>query len=111
MAIPNVGHVLNGWMKYRKVTTITQTVVNHQTVDTPSIAIVRMSIQPLPSQIVNRKPEQQRSWKWWSIWIKKGPLYKIDDIITVDDIDYKIGVINDWTEGGYQSYEAIEDYQ
>lgn len=111
MPIPKVGGALKGWMKLRLVTNIVQTVVAHQTVNTPSTTTLRMNKQPMPSEKVNRKPEYQRSWKWWTILIKGGLLFNIDDKFTVDGIDFKIEVVGDWTEGGYQFYEAIEGYQ
>lgn len=110
MAIPNVGHVLNGWMKQKSVTTIVKSVVDHEVVETPTVTIMRMNIQPMPPQKVARKVDSQREWKWWTIYIKKGPLLKIDDIITVDSVDYRIESVHDWTEGGFQHYEAIEGF-
>lgn len=111
MAIPNVSRALRGWMKNRSVVIITKNVVNHLTVETSAPAVtIKMNIQPMPQENVNRKPEDQRSWKWWSIWIQHGPLLKVDDKITVDDKTYRIEVVGDWTEGGYQFYEAVEDY-
>lgn len=111
MSIPNVSGALIGWMKSRSVVVITKGIVDHQVVETAAPAVnIKINTQPMPQKKVNRKPEEQRSWKWWSIWIQHGPLLNVDNKITVDDKTYRIEVVGDWTEGGYQNYEAVEDY-
>lgn len=111
MGIPNVSGALRGWMTTRSVVVITKSIVNFQVVETPAPAVsMKMNIQPMPPEKVNRKPEEQRGWKWWTIWVQHGPLLKVDDKITVDSKTYRIEVVKDWTEGGYQEYEAVEDY-
>lgn len=82
MPVPYLGNVLKGWAKKTKITVITQTVVDHETVESKSDNVYLANFQPMPAAKVNRKPEEQRTWKWWSVIIKdKTVLFSTDDII------------------------------
>lgn len=111
MPIPNVSGALRGWTKRRTVRLITKSVINHQTVETDSGPLtMSVLVQPMPSQQIDRKPEDQRAWKWWSIWIRFGAQLKPDDKIIIDGITYRVENFINWLEGGYQQLEAVEDY-
>lgn len=100
-----------GWTETKTVTVVTKTVVNHRVSESESDKTVDISLQPMPPERVARKPEEQRSWKWWSLWIREGrQSLKIDDIITVDGTPYRIAVVSDWSAAQYQNYEAVEGY-
>ena len=90
---------------------ITKTVVNHLTKQIAEDIMIDIMVQPLQPEKVNRKPEEQRAWKWFSIVTKASnrPL-KIDDQVSVNGISYRIDSIQPWSEAGYRRYEATEDY-
>ena len=113
MAVPQMAGALRGWVKPTTINIITQTVVNHKTVDTPSTVKLKINFQPMPAATVNRKPEEQRTWIWWSIIIRdRTTLLKTDDIIVrPDGLRFKIQSAKDWRESGFSKYEAIEDYE
>ena len=110
MRVPYMGKTLKGWTQKTNIKKVTQTIVNHKTVETESPITLKCNFQPMPAAKVNRKPEEQRTWKWWSIIVTEGELLKTDDIIIKDSVRYKIESVNNWTESGFQKYEAIEDY-
>lgn len=111
MAVPYLAGALKGWTTKTSVILITQSVVNHQTTEAETATILDINRQPVPAARVNQKPEEQRTWKWWSFIIKQGPLLKTDDIIIIDSIRYRIKSSSNWSESGFTKYEAIEDYQ
>jgi hypothetical protein len=111
MAVPYLAGALKGWTTKTSVTTIVQTVVNHQTVETETATTLDINRQPMPAAKVNKKPEEERTWKWWSFIVKQGPLLKSNDKIVIDSITYRIMSANNWSESGFTKYEAIEDYQ
>ena len=113
MSVPNMNRTLKGWIKSTVVKIITQSVVNHQTVEVEVDATLKINFQPIPPAQVNRKPEEQRTWIWWSIIIKdKTTLLKTDDvIIRASGQRFRIQSANDWRESGFSKYEAIEDYE
>jgi hypothetical protein len=110
MPVPYLANALNGWTKKKTCQVVTKTVVNHKVLKSTSNVILDINIQPVPMTQVEKKPADQRSWKWWSIIVKKGPLLKTDDKVIVDSITYNIMKVGNWSESGFQKYEAIEDY-
>jgi hypothetical protein len=113
MPVPYLGNALKGWTKNANITVITQTVVDHETVESESAFSYPANFQPMPAAKVNRKPEEQRTWKWWSIIIQdKNFLMKTDDIIQDSaGRKFRIEQANDWRESGFTKYEAVEDYE
>ena len=111
MAVPYLGNALNGWTKKIPCKIVTQTVVNHKTQENENDVILDKNIQPIPQTKVDRKPEGQRTWKWWNLLIRNGQLLKIDDVVIINNKRFRIQSIGDWSESGFQNYEAIEDYQ
>lgn len=110
MAVPYMGKTLKGWTRNTDIKKVTQTIVNHKTVEAEVAIVLKCNFQPMPAAKVNRKPEEQRTWIWWSIIVTEGELLKTDDVIIKDSIRYRIQSVNNWTESGFQKYEAIEDY-
>lgn len=109
--IPKVNGALRGWLKTYVLNKILKTVVNHLPTETFEEYAVKMNIQPMPSEKVNRKPEEQRAWIWYSIWMNKNVELYIDDIIVIKDKRYKVQSKTRWDEAGYYSFEATEDFE
>lgn len=111
MPIPNVSGALRGWTKPRAIRFVTKSVVNHLVQQTAEVITLDMMLQPLQPEKLRRKPEEQRSWKWYSILVKaSGRELKPDDQIVIDGIAYRIDSRQPWAEAGYRRYEATEDY-
>ena len=110
MAVPYMKKTLNGWVKNTNVVIITKSIVDYEEVETETATTLKINKQPVPQTKVDRKPESQREWKWWSFIIQGETLLKVDDIIIVDSIRYRIENISNWSESGFTKYEAIEDY-
>lgn len=112
MSVPYLGGALKGWTQKTSIKIITQTVVNHETVESESDVSLPVNFQPMPAAKVNRKPEEQRTWKWWSIKIMdRTILLKTDDIvISSTGKRFRIEEAGDWRSAGFTNYEAVEDY-
>jgi hypothetical protein len=111
MSVPYLGNALRGWVKLKEVYITEKKVVNHQTVTTETKIRLKINKQPTPRTVVNRKPEEQRSWKWWNILVQNGRLLNIDDKIKIDNKKYVVMSIADWSESGFQNYETIEAFE
>ena len=111
MSVPIVSGAFRGWTKRREVRIVTKTVVDHLVQSIAQIVMMDIMIQPLQPEKINRKPEEQRSWKWFSIIMKARNIeLPIDSQVWVDGIAYKIESRQPWTEAGYRRYEATQDY-
>ena len=113
MPVPYVGNAIKGWTRKTNIKIVTQSVVDFKTVESTTDAKLDINFQPMPAWSVNRKPEEQRTWKWWSIIIKNASVnLNTDDIIIKPSGQrFRIQSGNDWTESGFSKYEAIEDYE
>ena len=113
MPVPYVGNAIKGWTRKTNIKIVTQSVVDFKTVESTTDAKLDINFQPMPAWSVSRKPEEQRTWKWWSIIIKNTSvnLNTDDIIIRPSGQRFRIQSGNDWTESGFSKYEAIEDYE
>jgi hypothetical protein len=107
---PQMKGCLKGWVKKKTITSYTKDVIDYQTVLTATTMTAWVNWQPMPSEKVNKKPEEQRAWKWHQIVIDNSIILKIDDWITIDDKNFNIMEISDWSMSGFYNYEAIEGY-
>lgn len=113
MPVPYLAGAVKGWTRKTQVKIITQTVVDHEVVPVELDGKYNINLQPSPPATVNRKPEEQRTWKWWSIILRdKKVLLKTDDkMISPSGKVFKIQSATDWRPSGFSKYEAIEDYE
>lgn len=110
--MPNVSGALRGWTEPLTVMVVSRTVVDHRPVETATTAILRGSLRPMPAQEVARKPEEQRSWRWWRLLTTAGAaLLKIDDALVVDGHNYRVQSVQRWDRCGYRRYDLLQDYQ
>lgn len=111
MPVPYLAGALKGWTKKTTVKIVTKSVVDHEVSESTSTVTLDINKQPMPAWKVNKKPEDQRTWIWWSFIIQKpSVLLKTDDIVTIDSTNYRIMAGNNWVDSGFQKCEAIEDY-
>ncbi len=114
MKTPYLGGALKGWTAKIPVLIVTKTVVDHQVTEIPVQAVLDINYQPMPASQVNRKPEEQRTWLWWTFIIKgKVPstLLKVDDVVTIGTKIFRVqSGLHDWTTSGFSICEAIEDF-
>ena len=113
MPVPYLGNALKGWTRKTTIKVITQTVVDHEVSTTLIDKVFNVNFQPSPSAKVERKPESQRTWKWWSVILKdKTYLFKTDDIfIDAYGQRFKVQSATDWRTSGFTKYEVIEDFE
>lgn len=112
MPVPQLQGAVKGWTRMTTVEIQTQSVVNHKTVEIFQNVTRPMNFQPMPPAQVARKPEEQRTWTWWSVIIRdRTLLLKTDDKI-VDSYGrtFRVEKANDWRTSGFTKYEAVEDY-
>jgi hypothetical protein len=112
MPVPFLGRALRGWTRSTTINLVTKTVVDYEVEESEIPTTLQANFQPMPAAQVNRKPEEQRTWKWWSIIVKdKTVLFQTDDVITdAEGTRFRIEKANDWRESGFTKYEAVEDY-
>lgn len=64
-------------------------------------------LQPMPAQKVDRKPEDLRNWKWWTMYTEQR--LDADDVVQdADGLQFKIQSREDWRKAGFFKYELAE---
>lgn len=63
-----------------------------------------------PQQLM-MKPEGQRDWKWHTLYMNGEPKLKVDDIIVIQNMKYRVMQKRDNSEYSCVEYELLEDYQ
>jgi hypothetical protein len=114
MAVPYLAGALKGFTKNRTIKIIAKTPApgGKRVYSVVAEDEYQINIQPTAARTVDRKPQEERSWSWWSIILKDNTVYFANGTRFVDEYgkQYKIQSGRDWRESGFTKYEAIEDY-
>jgi hypothetical protein len=110
--MPNMANTLNGWETSITLVKITQNIVDGDLV-TSEQKISFMGVwQALKDEILELKPEGQRSWSWYWIHAKSGTLnLNTADKIIYQGKRYKVMQRKDYSLNGYVEYQVVEDYE
>lgn len=105
---PNVSSAFFNWTESVQMKIIRSGVSDFEPDDTV-VAVVEFEavIQPLHAKIIQRKPEDQRAWKWWEMWSTTH----IQTNTTIQDPDgvvYRVQSTQDWSQGGFYHSELTE---
>src|SRR4030042_1960112 len=106
----NMRGCLRGWVKKKTVVTYTFQTVDFEQVWIPTDYEVWVNYQPMPAQRVDKKPEEERQWIWWQLVIDSSLKLKIKDWVVIDEKNFQIMEISDWSMSGFYGYEAIESF-
>ena len=109
MSMPNVRNVLKGWTKRQTAYVIRKQNVDFEVVELIENKPLRIMAVPMPPEKVMKKPEGQRSWKWFTVFTYSSLKLNTDDKIIADKT-YLIMSKSDWSESGFLSYDCIETF-
>ena len=112
MGIPNVAGAIRGWTKKRQIERVVKANVDGFVQEVREfVGRFAIHIQPMPEQEVDRKPAEQRAWRWWECWIDASKIeLSIDDRVLIAGTGYRVKGKSDWVSGGFRHYQLIEDY-
>lgn len=63
-----------------------------------------------PRQLM-MKPEGQRTWKWSRLHMLPNQRLKLDDIVKISEVKYRVMSSVDQSEYGFIEYDIVEDYE
>lgn len=107
---PNMRHALEGWVRKKSIVTYRKTIVDYETVLIPTDYIAWINYQPMPPQRIDKKPEEERAWVWWDIYMDNSLELKIKDWIVIDDKNFQIMARHNWSLSGFYHYECVESF-
>lgn len=105
---PNVSSVFLNWTSAVQMKVITITPVDFEAQEnTLAVPILEMVIQHMSPQKVDRKPENERRWRWLDAWCKDK--IEIDtQLQDPDRIEYRVQSVSDWSQGGFWHAELVQ---
>ena len=110
--LPQMGGILPAWQNTMKLKKVTETIVDFESVKTTVDFVFEGVFQPMPAREISHKPEGERNWKWWSLWVRPGMSIKNGDIIEdFNGLKFKVEKNTDWSQAGYIKYDLVEDYK
>ena len=108
MSFPNVAEALWGLTEPAQFKVATRVPVEYEASETMAPPVWFDGIlQPLKSYRLLIKPEGERRWKWFQLWARQE-LALGDTVEAYDGKTYKVMSKEDWSQGGYFSYELTE---
>ena len=69
---------------------------------------VRVPFSPAQLAI---KPEGERTWRLSKLYCLPNLWVKLDDIIEIREVKYRVIAVTDYSEYGYLEYDLHEDYR
>lgn len=106
--IPNVMSALNNWTTPVQMRLVSRVAVDFEAVENVlAINGFEAVMEPMPSQKVDRKPEGERSWKWWEVW-STTKLVTDDVVQDQDGLQFRVQSVTDWSQAGYYEYSMVQ---
>ena len=110
MTLPDVSGALFGWETATTFKLITKTVADHEVDETFVSNKFQGVFQPSSWQQIVIKPEGQRTWRWWSLITQQN--LNLDDIVLdSNNVEYRVMMKHDYSQGGYYAYDLTEGFR
>lgn len=105
-----MGEAFAEWSEATTFTLIDKTVVDHQIAETPKPVEFDMLLVPMKAQQVDRKPEGQRAWRWWT-GISEYELKIDDEVVDEDGLHFRVQEKDNYKIAGFYVYGLIEAFK
>jgi hypothetical protein len=110
--LPDVSAAVNNFLQKITINTITKENVDGRIQETLKQNIEIMAAkQPYKPQEKDIREEGYRSWRWFRIDVDRDLGLKLDDIIILKNIQYRVMSSFDASEYGFITYIVCEGYQ
>ena len=110
--LPNVSDTLTGWEVDIYAVFVKQSMIDGEIINQDIIKKISGTLQPLKAEEVDLKPEGQRAWQWYDIHVKSVyPVLRVEQKIKVNNTDYKIMAVKDYSLYGYVEYHVVRNYE
>lgn len=111
MSLPKIQFALNCWQEPITMTKVTQSIVDHQTVNTKELITFKGVVQPLTAEALKIKPLETRSWEWLMIHTRTAVELSTNDLVELDGKKYKVMFDKNYSRNGYYEYHLVKDYE
>ena len=110
--MPQMNTTLNGWQAPLQLVRITQSTTDGDVNTTEQLITFQGVWQPLRDEVLQSKPEGQRSWSWYWIHAVAGTLnLNTADKVVFNGERYKVMEKKDYSLNGFVEYHVVRDYE
>lgn len=105
---PQVSSVFLNWLETVQMKVISKQPVDFELQeDVLAVPTLDMVLQAMSPKEVQRKPENERIWKWWDGWTTT--LVEADAVLQdPDGVEFRVTAVNDWSQGGFYKVDMVE---
>lgn len=106
--MPRMGSVVAGWGSMVQMKVIRQRAADFEVADDVlAVETIYMQITVMKARDVDRKPEGERIWKWWS-GITTSTVGKDTILQDPEGIEYRVADTRDWSQAGLFLCDLVE---
>lgn len=109
--LPQMGGALQSWLLAMQFTLVAK-IVNGEflVVETPTNFNFRGVWQVFTPEMLQIKPEAERSWKWFMVHADPSLILATDDVVNYRGTQYRVMEKLNYNEYEYVQYNLIEDF-
>lgn len=106
--MPQLQTVLLNWTSAVQMKVIQKKAVDFELEeDVVAVPGIEMMITPMSPQKIARKPENERTWKFWEGW--STVRIELDAVIQdPDGLQFRVQSVHDWSQAGFFEYELVQ---
>lgn len=109
MSFPDLSDAFWDWTDTVTFKVISTVIADYEVTETAVNAdLFQGVLEPLSAQALKILPENQRTWKFWTLWTT----YRLQPGQVVQDgqgLQYRVMQAADWTRGGHFQYQLSQD--
>lgn len=109
--LPNLSTAVGAWSSKISFAVVGKRQQDFETVETLIPKTAYGMFQPMRPQLLNIKPEGERSWRWQELYVSPSCELSVDDIVVFDRVRYRVMSKQDFSYYGFVRYELLQDYQ
>jgi hypothetical protein len=108
--LPQMGSALQGWFQPMNFVLVVKSTVAYQAYEVGESFTYRGVIQPLQNKDLVLKPLGQQAWSWFMLHSDPGLTLNVDEVVTYQNVQYRVMGTKDYSIYNYRYYELIQDY-
>ena len=105
---PQLQNVLANWTEPVQMKILSKVPVNFEVQENVlSVPVIEMMLQVMDPRKVERKPENERSLKFWDGW-SETKVPKDTRMQDPEGLEYVVSSITDWGQSGFWKYDLVQ---
>lgn len=108
--LPDVSNGVQMFFQPIKINVVCKTQIDGYTQETTRCITAQGVRQSFSADQLALKPEGERTWRFSKLYCTPDVALKLDDIIYIRGVKYRVMGSADWAEYGFSEFDLVEDY-